>query len=81
MALTADAALTPYLNRLEMLGFAEMWDQHPQLVRWIEKVKQRASFQPALFQYLPAELRASMEANGRKAWPEIRKILHTSIGD
>ena len=71
----ADAALTPYLNRLHLLGFEKMWADRPHLARWFDQVKDRASFEPALFQYLPESLRNDMMNRGRKAWPEVKKLL------
>jgi len=71
----ADAALTPYANRLDMLGFAEMWRERPHFARWFAAVKARPSFKPALFDYLPDDLAARMRADGRQAWPQFRAIL------
>ena len=71
----ADTALTPYLNRLEMLSLSKMWDERPNVTRWFEQAKSRPSFEPALFSYLPDDLREFMIENGRKAWPEYKKIL------
>jgi len=71
----ADAALTPYVNRLNLLGFEEMWANRPHLTRWFNQVQTRASFEPALFQYLPESLRNDMSTRGRKAWPEVKKLL------
>ena len=71
----ADTALTPYLNRLEMLSLMKMWDKRPNVTRWFENVKSRPSFQPAIFEYFPEELRTFMIENGRKAWPKYQKML------
>lgn len=71
----ADTALTPYANRIEMLGFAEMWEGLPHFARWLEAVKARPSFRPALFDYLPDELRQRMTADGRAAWPHFKALL------
>lgn len=71
----ADGALTPYLNRLEMLSLAQMWHNRPHVTRWFEQVRSRDSFEPALFKYIPAELRESMIENGKKALPEFKKLL------
>ncbi|MFP6735492.1 MAG: glutathione S-transferase family protein [Rhodospirillales bacterium] len=71
----ADTALTPYLNRLEMLSLTTMWNRRPNVARWFDQVKSRLSFEPAIFYYLPDDLRVSMIENGRKAWPEYQKIL------
>ena len=71
----ADTALTPYLNRFEMLSLTPMWDARPHVARWFNQVKSRPSFEPAIFGYLPDDLREFMIENGRKAWPEYKKIL------
>lgn len=71
----ADAALTPYANRLALLGCEELWDGLPQFVRWFEAVRARPSFQPALNDYLPDDLRDRMRADGRRAWPSFRALL------
>ena len=71
----ADSALTPYVNRLDILGFADMWSPHHHLRRWFDQVRNRPSFEPALFQYLPEDLRNDMRSRGRQAWPEVKKLL------
>lgn len=71
----ADGAFTPYLNRLEMLGLARLWDRLPQVSQWFAAVKARPSFTPALFDYLPADLRERMQADGRRAAPEFERLL------
>jgi glutathione S-transferase len=52
-----------------------MWDARPHVARWFDQVKSRPSFEPAIFGYLPDDLREFMIENGRKAWPEYKKIL------
>jgi glutathione S-transferase len=72
----ADIALTPYIVRIEMLGLWELWRQrHPHVAEWLERIKSRSSFVPALFQYMPEELRATMLANGRKSATQLKAIL------
>lgn len=71
----ADGALTPYANRLEMLGLARLWDELPRFARWLDAVKARPSFAPALFDYLPVALRDSMRADGERAQAEFARIL------
>ena len=75
----ADGALTPYANRLEMLGMSEMWADKPNFARWFAAVKARSTFEPALFKWLPADLRERMLADGRRAWPEYKRILAKSL--
>ncbi|HWJ70264.1 MAG TPA: glutathione S-transferase family protein [Sphingobium sp.] len=71
----ADGALTPYANRLEMLGLSELWLDRPHFARWFAAVKSRPSFAPALFDYLPDELRDHMLADGQRGLPQVREVL------
>ena len=71
----ADGALTPYANRLEMLGLSELWEDRPHFARWFNAVKNRPSFAPALFDYLPEELRDRMLSDGQRALPQVRETL------
>jgi len=71
----ADGALTPYVNRLDMLGLAHLWDDKPHLARWFAATRQRASFTPALEQYLPPDLRERMRADGQRAAPDLMRLL------
>ena len=71
----ADTALTPYLNRLEMLRLTKIWERRPNDARWFDQVKSRPSFEPAIFSYLPDDLSETVVENGRMAWPEYKNIL------
>ena len=44
-------------------------------VNRFDQVRNRPSFEPALFQYLPEDLRNDMRSRGRQAWPEVKKLL------
>lgn len=72
----ADGALTPYANRLEMLGLERLWHKEPHFARWLAAAKARPSFAPALFDHLPAELRERMAADGRRAAGDFDRILN-----
>lgn len=72
----ADGALTPYVNRIDLLGMSGIWQgRRPRLGGWFERVKARPSFEPALWKYLPADLRDEMQRDGRNGWPEVRRLL------
>jgi len=71
----ADGALTPYVNRLDMLGVAMLWSDKPHLARWFDAVRQRKSFAPALEHYLPSDLRERMRADGQRAAPDLARLL------
>ena len=75
----ADAAMTVYINRLDMLGMAGMWESvRPKLEDWWTRVRSRPSFQTALFDWLPEELADEMRSNGAKSWPQVKAILDTT---
>jgi len=72
----ADVALTPYVNRLAMLGMEEMWTRsRPRLTEWFARVRARPSFRPAMLDPVPTALAADLGANGRQSWPQVRAVL------
>jgi len=73
----ADVAVAPYLNRLEALSMAGLWQRGrlPRLANWFERVRARAAFAPAFLSWMPPELGLDMRMNGEKSWPHIAKLL------
>ena len=74
----ADIAVTPYVYRLDMLGMSEMWDRRPNVANWLARIKSRANFQPAIHDYIPADLARDLTENGAKSWPTIKQILEAA---
>ena len=50
----ADAEITPYVERIDRLGLAGMWDSRPRLADWFRRIKARPSF-TAISDYPPAD--------------------------
>jgi len=48
----AEAAVTPYLIRAEMLGLAALWAERPRVARWLAAVRARPSFELAISRVL-----------------------------
>ena len=71
----ADVALTPYLNRLSMLSMDEFWQRYARVSDWFRRVRSRASFQPALKEWVPNDLTISLATNGAKSWPKVAAML------
>jgi len=71
----ADAALTPFVSRLNELGFAWMWGSLPRLDAWWHKIRQRDSF-GTVFNAFPnvARQQAMLQA-GEEVREEAIKIL------
>jgi glutathione S-transferase len=73
----ADIAMTPYVNRLEMLSMSGMWTggRMPRVEAWFEKIRSRTSFKPALVDWLPDDLANDMRTFGAESWPKFAQIL------
>jgi ganglioside-induced differentiation-associated protein 1 len=72
----ADIAMTPYVNRLDMLSMSGMWTggRLPAVESWFDRIKARASFRPALLDWLPDDLAHDLRTFGAQSWPEIARI-------
>jgi glutathione S-transferase len=72
----ADIAVTPYVNRLDMLGMSEMWiGSRPLLTDWFERMKSRPSFKPSLLDTCPPDLTSDLKTFGTQSWPEVKRLL------
>jgi glutathione S-transferase len=72
----ADIAVTPYVNRLDMLGMAPMWEgKRPRVTEWFNRIKARAAFKPALLDWCPPDLTADFLTFGRQSWPSVERML------
>jgi glutathione S-transferase len=72
----ADIAVTPYVNRLDMLGMAEMWERtRPHVTDWFNRIKARPAFKPAFLDWCPPDLTADLLTFGRQSWPQVQKLL------
>jgi glutathione S-transferase len=71
----ADIAMAPYVNRLDMLGMAEMWAERPHLGAWFERMKSRPSFKPSLLDMCPPDLTNDLKTFGTQSWPEVKRLL------
>lgn len=73
----ADIAMAPYVNRLAALAMEALWSggRMPRVADWFERVRSRATFEPAFLHWLPESLAAQMRHNGEQAWPEVSRML------
>jgi glutathione S-transferase len=75
----ADIALTPYVNRLNMMAMDAMWrdGRLPRVENWFERIRARPSFKPSFLDWIPDGLRNDLATNGTISWPEVKTILKT----
>ena len=72
----ADVGLTPYVNRLDMLGMSGLWaGRMPALTRWFERIKARPSFRPSLLDVCPPDLTNDLKEFGKQSWSEVDRLL------
>jgi glutathione S-transferase len=69
----ADAEITPYVERIDRLGLAAMWDQRPRLAEWFSQIKARPSF-AGIADYPPSDY-DDRGRDGRMDWPRIREMI------
>jgi glutathione S-transferase len=72
----ADIAVTPYVNRLDMLGMSQMWEsERSRVTDWFARIKSRPAFKPALLEWCPPDLTADLLTFGRQSWPNVERLL------
>ena len=69
--------MTPYVNRLSMMGMEGFWKDRARVADWFARVRGRASFQPALIAAVPEDLTESLATNGARSWPRVEAMLET----
>jgi glutathione S-transferase len=72
----ADIAMTPYVNRLDMLGMEALWTRsRPRVTDWFDRIKSRPTFKVAFLDWCPPELTSDLLNFGRQSWPSVEKLL------
>lgn len=72
----ADIGVTPYVNRLDMLGLSFMWEEsRPALTEWWKRIKSRPTFKPALLDWCPADLTKDLMTFGSQSRYDVERIL------
>jgi glutathione S-transferase len=75
----ADVSLTPYVNRLHMLGMAELWaGKRPRVDAWFQRVRARPTFQSCFPDQCPPELTRDLATYGSQTWPEVKRLLEAA---
>jgi glutathione S-transferase len=75
----ADIAMTPYVNRLDMMGMSALWtEERPRVTDWFARIKSRPTFRPAFLDWCPPDLTNDLRTFGSQSWPEVRRILRVA---
>ena len=72
----ADAAVTPYANRLFDLGLLGLWaNEAPRVFNWFSAIRERANFVPAITDYMTDADRAAYTAMEPDTPMRVKDIL------
>lgn len=70
-----DIAVLPYIDRLERLGMAGLWERFPRVDAWLSAARMRPSYKAAMEDYIPAEAARKTRDAGSQYWPAIARKL------
>ncbi|PKM06059.1 MAG: hypothetical protein CVV17_02555 [Gammaproteobacteria bacterium HGW-Gammaproteobacteria-7] len=71
----ADAALLPYIDRLERLGMAGLWQsEFPAVGAWLAAVQRRPSYDVSVAAFVPAPEADAVRQIGAAHWPAIAAL-------
>lgn len=71
----ADACLTPFIMRLEVLGLDKMWTDRPNTTDWWLRIQERPSFKRLVEESFPAQYFDDMHTLVGDAWPRVSQLL------
>ena len=72
----ADVSLTPYVNRVAMMGMSEWWEGRlPYLSNWWARIQEVPTFQSAILDWCPQDLTDDLMNFGSQSWPDVQKII------
>jgi glutathione S-transferase len=69
----ADAEITPYIERVDRLGLAGLWDSRPRVADWFTRIKARRSFK-GISDYPPTDY-DDTGRDGLKSWKRIKELI------
>jgi glutathione S-transferase len=69
----ADAEITPYIERVDRLGLAGLWENRPRVFDWFTRIKARPSFK-GISDYPPTDY-DDTGRDGLKNWTRIKELI------
>jgi glutathione S-transferase len=71
----ADAAVIPYMLRLELLKLGEMWREHPAVIDWWARMRERPSVKTTIFDRMKDSDWAPFKNLAPDPWPKVQALL------
>lgn len=67
-----DIALAPYIDRIDRLGFSELWAKdHPMVSDWLDALRARPSYESAIASFIPDKMAQAQRATGAAHWSDL----------
>lgn len=73
-----DAAVIPYILRLELLNLSGMWRQFPTIADWWARMRTRPSVQSAIFDRMEDKDWAPFKNLAPDPWPKVQELLNAA---
>ena len=70
----ADAALLPYVLRMDHLAMTPLIEARPRVAKWYARVRELPAYQVAVTDWLPELVVELFRERGREAWPEVEAL-------
>ena len=71
----ADAAVIPYILRLELLKLGGLWGEHPKVADWWARMRQRPSVKATIFDRMSESDWAPFKNLSPDPWPKVQTML------
>ena len=72
----ADVAMTPYVNRLDMIKLYDLFTEDRTRVHdWFQRIKAMRNFDPAINKWMPQDLTDDFNNFGEQSAPDAERVL------
>jgi glutathione S-transferase len=74
----ADVAMTPYVNRLDMIKLYELFmKDRPHVHAWFQRIKSMPNFEPAINKWMPQNLIDDFSNFGQQSVSHAKRVLES----
>ena len=74
----ADAAVIPYILRLDLLKVKRVWERMPRIEAWYQRMRARPSVKKELLDRMTREDKAPFEKLEPDPWPKVKELVWAS---
>jgi glutathione S-transferase len=71
----ADAAVIPYILRLDLLKMRKLWEGNPRIAAWYARMRERPSVRKEMLDRMTPQDRAPFEKLAPDPWPKVKTLL------